>query len=117
MHALIITLDTSKNPLLPEYKISGPFTGPEAAAFTKEAYLVILLCDSTTAKRNKDEYALFLSCVSSSPLKCRKEWQIKTMEYLIGTTLSEMVSVSAFPEPVRITSVVPSYIANIEEVL
>lgn len=100
MNALIVTVDNST--YFPIYKISRPMTGQEAANFTKEAYLVILLCDSKTAKSNKEEYERFLSCLTNSPLRCRKENQIKSMEYLLGTTLSELVSVESFPEPVRI---------------
>jgi hypothetical protein len=100
MNALIVTVDNST--YFPVYKISGPMTGQEAANFTKEAYLVILLCDAKTARANKEEYDKFLTCVSNSPLRCKKETQIKSMEYLVGTTLSELVSIESFPEPVRI---------------
>lgn len=86
----------------PIYKVVGPITSQEAALYTNKAYMVILLCDSKTAKADKDSYSKFLSCVENSPLRCRKELQIKTMEYLIGTTLSEMVSIQSFPEPTRV---------------
>lgn len=76
----------------------------EAVALTKEASLVIILADSAMAKANPETEKL-LSCVSNSPLHCRAEKQIKTMEYVIGSLLSEMVPVSSFPEPTRIDHV------------
>jgi hypothetical protein len=93
MKGLIITTDE-----LGKYHIHGPLSGEEAAKMTREACLVILLCDLQTTKDKKDQYNLFLECVANSKLRCRPEKQIKTMEYVIGTELSKLVSIQDFVE-------------------
>lgn len=101
MNVLVITVD-KQNPLLPNYIINGPMSVDDAVALTREASLVIALVDSKTAKANQGQIERLYSCVSNSPLACRKEKQVKTMEYIIGSLLSEIVSINSFPEPVRI---------------
>lgn len=100
MKGLVITLDKT-NPLLPVYQIKIVDSN-EAREYTREAYMVIALCDSRTLKQSRPEYDKFLDCVSNSPLKCRKELQVKSLEYVLGTHLSELVSIESFPEPSRI---------------
>lgn len=96
MKALLVTIDS-----LGKYHIHGPLTSDEALSITKEAILVILLCDYKTSKspQNKEDYSKFLDCVSSSKLRCRKEHQIRTMEYFIGTEINYLVGMDAIPEP------------------
>lgn len=96
MKALLVTIDT-----LGKYHIHGPLTSDEALSITREGIMVILLCDYKTSKspQYKDDYTKFLECVSSSKLRCRKEHQIRTMEYFIGTELSYLVGMDAMPEP------------------
>lgn len=101
MNVLVITVD-KQNPLLPKYIINGPMTVDEAVALTREASLVIILADSAIVKANQGQVERLYSCVSNSPLACRKEKQVKTMEYVIGSLLSEIVSINNFPEPIRI---------------
>lgn len=93
MKALVITLDEFN-----KYHVHGPLTSQEASRLTREAHLVILLCDSMTAKREREDYNQFLECVSNSKLRVRKEAQIKTMEYVTGTIFSHIVSIQDVPE-------------------
>lgn len=93
MKGLVITVDD-----LGKYHIHGPLTAEEASKFTREACLVLLLCDLQTTKEEQDQYKLFLECVANSKLRCRPEKQIKTMEYIIGTELSKIVSIQDFVE-------------------
>lgn len=93
MKGLVITADE-----LGKYHIHGPLMADEASRLTREASLVILLCDLQTTKEEKDQYSLFLECVANSKLRCRPEKQIKTMEYIIGTELSKIVSIQDFVE-------------------
>lgn len=101
MNVLVITVD-KQNPLLPKYIVNGPMSVDDAVALTREASLVIVLADSAMAKANQGQIERLYSCVSNSPLACRKEKQVKTMEYVIGSLLSEIVSINSFPEPIRI---------------
>lgn len=96
MKALLVTIDE-----FGKYHIHGPLTSDEALSITREGILVMLLCDYKTSKspQNKDHYTKFLECVSSSKLRCRKEHQIRTMEYFIGTELNYLVGVDGMPEP------------------
>jgi len=94
MKGLIITTDE-----LGKYHIHGPLTAQEAAKLTREAHLVILLCDLQVTKENKEDFKLFHECVANSKLRCRPEKQVKTMEYLIGTELSKLVSIQDVVEP------------------
>lgn len=93
MKALVITLDD-----LNKYHIHGPLNSHEASKLTREAHLVILLCDAGIAKREKEDYNRFLECVSNSKLRVRKELQVKTMEYVTGTIFSHLVSIQDVPE-------------------
>lgn len=95
MKALIITFNGDN------YVVNGPLSAEEASVLTREAYLVILLADSKTAKEDKD-YNVFLECVANSPLYCRAERQIKTMEYIIGMSLSSFVKSSDFELPTKV---------------
>lgn len=99
MNVLVITTDKA---LSPKYTIHGPMSVEEAIALTREASLVIALVDSMTAKANQGQIERLYSCVANSPLACRKEKQVKTMEYVVGSLLSELVSINSFPEPTRI---------------
>ncbi len=102
MNVLVITQDNT-TPLIPKYVVNGPMTIDEAVELTKEAALVIILTDSATAKANQRQVDRLHQCVANSPLACRKEKQVKTMEYVVGSLLSELVNINSFPEPVRIT--------------
>ncbi len=100
MKGLVITLDKT-NPLLPVYQ-AKIVDSSEAPSYTREAYMVIALCDSHSLKQDRVSHSRFLECVANSPLKCRKELQVKSLEYVLGTHLSELVSIESFPEPSRI---------------
>ncbi len=97
MKALIVTFDKDNG----NYVVSRPATAVEAVSYTNEAHLVILLTDATTAKSHPD-YQIFLKCVSNSSLYCRPEKQIKTMEFIIGNTLSSIVKSSEFEVPTKV---------------
>lgn len=122
MKVLVVTQENT-NHLVPKYTITGPLTVDEAVAFTREAYLVLILADAKTAKSNQEQVTKLQECVANSPLHCRGEKQVKTMEYVLGTMLSSIVPVSAFPEPTTINykssvlSEVKSEFASVPEAL
>jgi hypothetical protein len=102
MKVLVVTQD-NQNHLVPKYVITGPLTVDEAVSFTREACLVLILADAKTAKAHQDQVDKLQNCVANSSLHCRGEKQVKTMEYALGTILSSILPVSAFPEPTTIS--------------
>lgn len=96
MKALVVTYNGNT------YTTHGPLNVEEATSLTREAYLVILLCDLEAAKKDED-YSKFQECVANSPLYCRAEKQIKTMEFIIGMSLSSIVKPSEFEAPTKVS--------------
>lgn len=106
MKALLVVC----NELLRKYEISGPFEyeicKEQVALLDKRqeyTQMIILMCDGRTKNQNKDLYEKYLRLLDSSKLRCRKEAQVVTMEYFIGSHLSQYVSIESFPAPTDIT--------------
>jgi hypothetical protein len=104
--------------LFNKYTVYGPVDGDEALEITRRldpvqykesVYLVILLCDAKTKNQHKPEYEKFLKCAETSKLRCKKEAQVVTLEYLVGSHLSMYMNPDQFVPPTNIELVETVY--------